>query len=110
MSRSALLAREGREVQLGDGLVHQAALVLGGQRLARDLLGREDREVGDLGADLLDRAAGLGLDVLARLLEQLLAALLALDDEVGLGLLAGLARAGDDVVRLLAGGGQALAV
>ena len=43
-----------------------------GQRLARHLLGREDRQVGDLVADLLDRAPGLGLDVAAGLLEQLL--------------------------------------
>ena len=41
-----------------------------------------------------------GLDVLARLLEQLLAALLAGGDRVGLLLLAGLARAGDDLVGL----------
>ena len=108
--RLALLAREGREVQLGHGLLDQAALVLGRQRLPGHLLGGQDREVGDLGADLLDRATGLRLDVLARLLEQLLAALPALDDQVGLGLLARLARAGDDLVGLLARRGQALAV
>ena len=43
------------------------------ERLARDLLGRQDGEVGDLVADLLDRAPRLGLDVAARLLQQLLA-------------------------------------
>ena len=45
-----------------------AAVVLVVERLARDLLGGEHREVGDLLADLLERAAGLLLDVAARLL------------------------------------------
>src|SRR6185436_2728556 len=57
-----------------------------------------------------DRAAGLHLDVATGLLEQLLAAAPAVGDGVGLLLLTGLARAGDDVVRLLAGVGQPLAV
>ena len=43
------------------------------ERLARDLLGGEHRQVGDLVADLLDRAPRLGLDVAAGLLHQLLA-------------------------------------
>src|SRR5215203_5472722 len=105
-----LRAGERREVQLRDRLVDEPALVLARQRLARDLLGREDREVGDLGADLLDRPPRLGLDVTACLLEQLLAPLLADGDGVGLLLLAGLARPRDDVVGLLARGRQALAV
>src|SRR5215210_396908 len=110
--RLALLpvAGEGGEVELGHGLLDEAALVVGRERLAGDLLGREDREVGDLGTDVLDRPARLRLDVLACLLEQLLAALLALGDRVGLLLLAGLARASDDVVRLLARRREALAV
>ena len=59
----ALRAAQGREVQLGQRLVDEALLVVGGERLRRDLLGRLDRQVGDLVADVLDRAPGLGLDV-----------------------------------------------
>ena len=55
------------EVQLGQRLVDEPPLVLGGERLARHLLRGHDGEVGDLGADLLDRAACLRLDVAARL-------------------------------------------
>ena len=44
-------------------LLDQAALVIGVERLAGHLLGREDGQVGDLLADLLQRAPGLGFDV-----------------------------------------------
>ena len=54
-------------------LLDEPLLVGLGERLARDLLGGEHGEVGDLVADLLDRAARLGLDVAARLLHHLLA-------------------------------------
>src|ERR1044072_3122818 len=67
------LARERREVELRQGVLDELALVVVGQRLARDLLGREDREVGDLVADLLDRAPRLGLDLAPGGLEHLLA-------------------------------------
>ena len=68
-SRSA----SAREVELGERLLDQAPLVVARQRLAGHLLGRQHRQVGDLAADLLDRAAGLGLDVAPGLLEHLLA-------------------------------------
>ena len=71
----APLAAQRREVELADGLVDQAPLVVARQHAPGDLLGRLDRQVGDLAADLGDRAARLGVDVLARLLEQLLALL-----------------------------------
>src|SRR5258707_9567086 len=95
------LARQRREVQLAQRLLDEAALVLLVERLARDLLGGEDRQVGDLVADLLDRAARLGLDVALGLLEQLLALGLGLLHGRGFGGLAGLACAGDDLLRLL---------
>src|SRR5206468_1791004 len=69
----ALPARERGEVELGQRLVDEPALVVLGERLARDLLGRGDRQAGHLRADLLDRPAGLLLDVAARLLHELLA-------------------------------------
>ena len=90
------------------GLLDEPALVVVGQRLARDLLRGEHGEVGDLGADLLDRAARLGLDVArgsARSAPR--GGALRLRDDVGLLLLAGLARAGDDLVGLLARLGRA---
>ena len=68
-------------------------------------------EVGDLVADLLDRAARLGLDVAARLLQQLLALLArGLLERLSLGGLGRLAGAGDDLVGLRARLGEALAV
>ena len=52
------------------------------ERLARDLLGGHDRQVGDLLADVVERALGRGLDValgaLGSLGDDLLAALLGL--------------------------------
>ncbi len=70
----------------------------------------QDRQVGDLAADLLDRAAGLLLDVAASLLHQLLAPALALGDRLGLLVLGRLVGAGDDVVGLHAGLTQPLPV
>ena len=69
-----------------------------------------DGEVGDLVADLLDGAARLGLDVPARLLHHLLALAPGLGEDLVLVRLAGLARAGDDVVGLAARLGEPLAV
>ena len=67
--------RQRREVDLAERLLDQAAVVVRGQRLARDLLGGDHGEVGDLLADLLERAARLGLDVAPRGRHQLLALL-----------------------------------
>src|SRR5215218_4201698 len=106
----APLPTQGREVELVEGLLDQAALVALVERLARHLLGGPDGEVGDLLADLLDRAAGLGLDVAAGLLEHLVALGLGLGEHLALVRLTGLARAGDDVVGLVTRGGQPLAV
>ena len=57
------------EVEPVDRLVDQAPLVVRVEHLADDALRRLEREVGDLAADLLDRARGLGVDLLAGLLE-----------------------------------------
>ena len=72
------------------------------EHLAGDLGGRDERQVGDLGADLLERAMRLGLDLALRLLEPPLA--------VGLGLVLDAltlrvgdpARLGEDLLRLAA--------
>src|SRR3954471_2047165 len=95
-------ARERLEVELGQGLLDQPALVVLVERLARHLLGGHDREIGDLRADLRDRAARLGLDVAARLLHQLLALDARLLDRLALRRLGGLARTRDDLLGLLA--------
>ena len=106
------LATDGEsvEVELLEGLLHEPALVLGGQRLARELLRGLDGEIGDLAPDLGDGPARLRLDVALGLLERLLA--------LGLGFLAcpalnrvgRLVRALEDLLRLLAGLLEALAV
>src|SRR3954451_10493009 len=103
MTLVALLARQGGEVQLGQRLLDEALLVVGVERLAGDLLGRGDREVGHLATDLLDRAAGLRLDLAARLLHHLLALGARPGDDLRLRGLAGAAGAGDDLVSLFAG-------
>ena len=54
---------ERREVDLGERLLDQPLLVGVVERLAGHLLGREHGQVGDLLADLLERAPRLGLDV-----------------------------------------------
>src|SRR5215218_3709904 len=52
----AALPAELAEVELAERLFDEAPLVVGIERLAGHLLGGQDREVCDLGADLLDRA------------------------------------------------------
>src|SRR5215217_5741759 len=106
----ALPAAQRREVELLEGLLDQALLVVLVERLAGHLLGRHDREVGDLVADLLDRAPGLGVDVAPGLLHELLALQLGLLERLALVDLAGLARAGDDLVGLRPGLAETLAV
>src|SRR5215210_2207629 len=99
-----------REVDLAEGLLDQAAVVLLGERLARDLLGGRDGQVRDLLAQLVERAASLVLDVATGLREQLLALLDGLRLGLVLEVLTRLARAGDDVLGLLARLAQAGAV
>ncbi len=98
------------EVEFAERLLHEAPLVGVVERLARDLLGGHDREVGDLAADVVERALGGGVDValgaLGRLGEDLLPAVAGLV----LVRLGRLARALDDLLRLGPGLLQALAV
>src|SRR4051812_23638476 len=102
------LAGERREVELRQRVLDELALIGVGQGLARDLLGREDRQVGDLVADLLDRTPRLGLDLALRRLEHLLALGLAGLERRCLGGVGGLAGAGEDLLGLLAGLREAL--
>ena len=100
-SAVSLPSLERGEVEPLDRLLDQAALVVGVEHLADDALGRLDGEVGDLGADLVDRARGLGLDLPARLLEPPLPldlGLLLRALELGIG---DLARLGEDLRRLV---------
>ena len=62
-----------REVEVGDRLGDEAALVLAVEHLAGDLGGGDERQLGDLAPDLLERALGLGGDLAPRLLEPALA-------------------------------------
>ena len=97
---------EGGEVEALDRLVDQAALIGGVEHLADDALGRLEREVGDLAADLVDRARRLGVDLLARVLEPPLPLDLGLvlrPLDLGVGDLAGL---GQDLRRLGPGLGE----
>ena len=99
-----------REIDLAERLLDEAALVLLVEGLAGDLLGRQHGEVGDLLADLLQRAPRLRFDVAGRRGDQLLALLLAGRRRLGFRRLGRLAGAGHDVVGLLAGLGEPLAV
>src|SRR5438552_15911329 len=66
---SALLAFEQREVEVGDRLFDQPAVILVVEDLAGHLRRRDEREVGDLGTDLPERSLRLGLDLPPSLLE-----------------------------------------
>src|ERR671937_3240943 len=70
---------EHREVELGDRLVDQPAVVGVVEHLPRHLRGGDEGQLGHLGADLAEGAVRLGLDLAPRLLEAAL--------PVGLGLL-----------------------
>ena len=85
-------------------------MVLAGERLARDLLRRDHGQLRHLRPDLVDRTAGLLLDVAPGALEQLLARLARVDLRLILHLLGGPPRTRDDVVGLLACLAQPLAV
>jgi hypothetical protein len=72
---------DAREVQFAERLLDEAALVGVVERLARDLLGGQHREIGDLTANVVERPLAGGLDValgaLGSFLEDLLATLTA---------------------------------
>src|SRR5215210_8898012 len=60
---------QNREVELADRVLDQPAVIFARQHLPRHLARRLKRKVCDLGADLLEGAPGLGLDLLRRLFE-----------------------------------------
>ena len=60
-----LLLQHG-EVELADRVLDQAAVVVAVEHLAGHLRRGDQRQVGDLGADLLERALRLGLDLALR--------------------------------------------
>src|SRR5436190_2128700 len=70
VERPRLSARlELRKVQAGDGLLDEAAVIGAVQDLAGHLRRGHERQVGDLRADLPERALRLRLDLAARLVE-----------------------------------------
>src|SRR5581483_11008438 len=90
-----------REVEVADRLLDQLAVVLAVEHLPRHLRGRDQRQLADLGPDLLERALRLGLDLPLRLLEPALTVGLGLLPDarlLGVRLLTGL---GEDLLRLL---------
>ena len=72
------------------------------EHLAGHLAGRDERQVGDLRADLLERAARLGLDLAARLLEAALALGLELVAQALALRVGDAARLGEDLLRVAA--------
>ena len=89
-----------REVEVPDRVLDQRAVGVAVEPLPRDLLGGGERELGDLGADLLERPGRLGLDLPARLLEPALAVgVRLLLDALAHGL-GDAARLGEDLLRL----------
>ena len=90
------------EVDLRQRLLDEAAVVLRVERLAGDLLGGGDRQVRDLPAELVERAAGLVLDVAARLASISSRCFEASAFVSSLSVLGRLARPRDDVLGLLA--------
>jgi len=74
------------------------------------VLGRGDRQIRHFLTDVLERLLGLGVDVLARLLEQILARPAGILERVALGLCTGLLRVRDDLVGLRASLLEPLAV
>ena len=91
---------ESREVEVSDRLVDEPPVVGGIEHLADDALRRVDCEVSDLGADLVERAARLRLDLLARLLEPPNAIRLGLVLDASELSVADPARVGEDLRRL----------
>jgi hypothetical protein len=64
-----VLRHEAFDVELLDRPVDQTPLVFGVEGLARDLLRRQERQLDDVAADLLQDAPVLSLDLLLVLLE-----------------------------------------
>src|SRR5829696_1264259 len=88
------------EVEVADRLVDEAAVIRLVEHLPGDPGGGDDGELGDLRAQLLERAAGLGLDLLARVLDPALAlGLELLAQAVALGV-ADAARLAEDLLGL----------
>ena len=87
-------------------LLDEPALAVVGHRLADDLAGGEQGEVGDLGADLRDRPGLLGLDLGGRADAQALELLARRGDVRVTRLLGDLLGAGQDLVRLAASLGE----
>ena len=96
----AMLASSSREKsRRADRLADQLAVAVGVELLADDDRRRLEREVGDLRADLLERAGRLGCDLAARLLEPALTLDLGLLAHALLHRVARLARLGEDLPR-----------
>src|SRR5438477_11647850 len=91
---------EAREVQRADRVGDQLAIALGVERPADDARGRFDRELGDLGADLVESPRRLCGDLPARLLEPALPLLLGVVAHALLHRLARVPRLGEDLLRL----------
>src|SRR5207247_6503496 len=89
-----------REVDLRERLVDQALLVGAGERLARDLLRRDQRQLRDLVADLRQRVLRRLLDLALRLVEPTLAVLLGLLAHALALRVGDLARLGEDLLGL----------
>src|SRR5659263_375954 len=85
-------------------------MILFGHGLAGDLAGRQDGQVSDLILDLLDGLAGLPLDLLAGAVDFLLRLRAGLGDDFGFGAFAHLVGAFDDLLGLVLGRSDALAI
>src|SRR5947209_7646742 len=101
---------ETREVERADRLADELAIAVGVERATDDTRRSLEREVGDLVANLLERACGLGRDLLARLLEPALPLGLGLLFHALLHRIARLAGLGEDLLRLTSGGTDELLV
>src|SRR3954470_15583361 len=106
----ALLRSERAEVDLGKGFLDQAPALGLAQGATNDLLGREQREIGDLILDLVDRLARLGRDRRLGCRDVALALLGGLLAHLALELHAGAARSLDDLASLAARLGELLLV
>src|SRR5512142_185658 len=94
----SLVALQHGEVELADCLLDQAPVVGVVERLAGHLRRGEHAQVDDLGADRLERAARLGVDLLARLLQAPLPVFLELLAHAPLVRLADPARLAEDLL------------